>query len=139
MVGMYFKKWRFFVIGLVLSGVSVGIFVIFIFLEVFLETFFFYGVILVISVLYFNGCVSVVFYRFFLFYIKCVEKKNLLDFKNEFLFQEELIVKELIEQFEIEKIQIEFEKNIEYFYVESEEEVKKSFLELNQIEDITSK
>lgn len=86
MVGMYFKKWRFFVIGLVLSGVSVGIFVIFIFLEVFLETFFFYGVILVISVLYFNGCVSVVFYRFFLFYIKCVEKKSLLDFKNEFLF-----------------------------------------------------
>lgn len=139
MVGMYFKKWRSLATGLALSGASVGTFVIPILLEALLETFSLYGAILVISALYFNGCVSAALYRPFSFYTKCAEKKNSPDSKNELLPQEEPTVKEPTEQSETEKIQTESEKNTEYSHVESEEEVKKSLLELNQTEDTTSK
>lgn len=139
MVGMYFKKWRSLATGLALSGASVGTFVIPILLEALLETFSLYGAILVISALYFNGCVSAALYRPFSFYTKCAEKKSSPDSKNELLPQEEPTVKEPTEQSETEKIQTESEKNTEYSHVESEEEVKKSLLELNQTEDTTSK
>lgn len=68
-----------------------------------------------------------------------LRKKNSPDSKNELLPQEEPTVKEPTEQSETEKIQTESEKNTEYSHVESEEEVKKSLLELNQTEDTTSK
>lgn len=139
MVGMYFKKWRSLATGLALSGASVGTFVIPILLEALLETFSLYGAILVISAFYFNGCVSAALYRPFSFYTKCAEKKNSPESKNELLPQEEPTFKEPTEQSETEKIQTESEKNTEYSHVESEEEVKKSLLELNQTEDTTSK
>lgn len=139
MVGMYFKKWRSLATGLALSGASVGTFVIPILLEALLETFSLSGAILVISSIYFNGCISAALYRPFSFYTKSAEIKSSPDSKNELLLQEEQIVKEEpIEHSETEKFQTESEKNTEDSHIESEEEVKKSLLELNKTEDNTA-
>lgn len=65
-VGLYFFWKRVFVIGIVMSGFGVGIFVYVYFCEVFLNEFSWWGIVLIMVGIILNCVVCVVLFRFLL-------------------------------------------------------------------------